>query len=132
MEDINNYKEYRDKWEHEDLLINHRISWLFITQTILLTGYINILLNDSGIIPQKEILNCMAFLGIIFSSVIGISIFAAIIAMNDLKKNFKGKQLVETSIRATKLGFIASKMMPILFVILWISLVIFNLFFKLT
>ncbi|HBZ66998.1 MAG TPA: hypothetical protein DEO70_09180 [Bacteroidales bacterium] len=130
MKDINNYKDFRDKWKHEDLLINHRISWLFITQTILITGYINILMNDSDLILEKAILNCMVAIGIIFTIVIGISIFAAIIAMKDLKRNFKGNQLIETSIRATRWGFFASRLIPILFLFLWFGLMIFNLFFR--
>lgn len=32
-------EDLREKWTHEDDLINHRITWLFVSQTLLFAGY---------------------------------------------------------------------------------------------
>ena len=35
----NSYQEDREKWIHEDNLVNNRLTWLILSQTILFAGY---------------------------------------------------------------------------------------------
>jgi len=41
-------KHFLIRWRHEDNLINHRLTWLLISQTILITGYASIICNPVG------------------------------------------------------------------------------------
>ena len=36
---FSDYEDLREKWTHEDDLINHRITWLLLSQTLLFTAY---------------------------------------------------------------------------------------------
>ncbi|MBC8386509.1 MAG: hypothetical protein ISS18_04880 [Bacteroidales bacterium] len=128
---MSKYEEFREKWKHEDGLINQRLTWLLITQTLLFAGYANIFVKimeaESITIITHFLLLVMAIFGILFSNIIRISVNAAIMAMYDLKKQYKEEGNIDTSERATDKGFKASKNMPKLFIILWILLLLFQL-----
>jgi len=126
---MNKYDEYREKWTHEDNLINQRLTWLLITQTLLFAGYANIIVKPKEDITLLTdlILLIMPIFGVLFSNIIRISVNAAIMAMLDLKEQLKENSCIDTSERATKKGFKASKDMPKLFIALWIIIFILHL-----
>jgi hypothetical protein len=129
MKDIS---EFREKWKHEDELINQRLTWLLFTQTILFAGYANILSKELNSHIETFLL-LMSIFGILFCCVIGVSVAAAIYAMFDLKKQAKQSDIttkIDSSLKATKWGLLASITLPILFLMLWVAILIINLVSK--
>src|SRR5208283_3026898 len=79
---LDEYKAIREKWIHEDNVINHRITWLIVSQSMLLAVY-GWSLTDQQSKTQKLVLLVPIF-GMIFTIAIGISVLAAILAQHHL------------------------------------------------
>jgi uncharacterized membrane protein len=39
MKEARSYQDLREKWVHEDDLLNHRVTWLLLSQTLLFAAY---------------------------------------------------------------------------------------------
>ena len=133
---LERYQLFRNRIEHEDSLIIQRLSWLMASQSFLFTAYaivtngltgsaananafVNRLLTLIQIIPIVALLN---------SLLIAISIFAALMAIKQLRRSYQKQSAVfealplQTSRTARALGLCAPVLLPLLFLAVWLFL----------
>lgn len=120
------YSTNRKKWVHEDNLINQRLNWLLMTQTILFAAY-GLLLGatDKGIkaddIAKKidSAVNIIPWIGISVSSLIFLGIVGAVGAMCVLKKQVHEMDL-DVAKWTTILGQATGLFLPLVFIVGWL------------
>ncbi|WP_320043769.1 hypothetical protein [uncultured Desulfobacter sp.] len=113
------YELYRRIVEHEDNLINHRVSWLLIAQSFLL----------GACISQGEYPGIVICFGI-FSTVLAyISILAALQAVRKIKAEIENdnylkehKPPISSTGLICFLGDVGAYTLPVAFLIVWIVL----------
>ena len=133
---LERYQLFRSRIEHEDNLIIQRLSWLMASQSFLFTAYAivtNGLTSSAGngantfanrlqtlvqIIPVVALLN---------SFLIAISIFAALMAISQLRRSYQQSATLEilplqTSRTARAFGLSAPVLLPLLFFAVWLFL----------
>ncbi len=95
------YQDLREKWKHEDHLINQRVTWLLSSQGFLLAGYgglaaIRAGLRSSGGHPPLTI-------EVVTAALIGISIpIAALLVLGYLKKGILAAIMAMKRIKQTR------------------------------
>lgn len=123
------YSRYREKWVHEDHLINHRLNWLIMTQTILFAAY-GLLISVKVQNPESRYLNniesvitTLPAIGIAVSALILLGIIGAVGAMFELRKNRTAQvetMDVDAALWTTILGQITGLLMPAVFITGWL------------
>lgn len=115
-ESISKFENYRQIIEHEDNLINHRVSWLLIAQSFLLGACV-----ASGKYPFIII-----FFGFISTLISYLSIRAALSALKILKDEvYETPELMEHKPKTistdsiSSLGDFGAKYLPISFLAIW-------------
>ncbi|MDB9427997.1 hypothetical protein PN482_03455 [Microcystis aeruginosa CS-555/01A07] len=124
------YLAAREKWVHEDNLINYRLSWLLLSQTILFATYA-VLLAAPNTVPQFERINkllvILPWIGVVNLIIAYISILAALSAQYKLKEAI-GREFEVTLGTLTLGGFIlghlAAIFLPGVFFVAWFVLII--------
>jgi hypothetical protein len=132
---IEYYQIIRSQIEHEDNLINQRLSWFLAAQAFLFSAYA-ILLNAPSQVrlqrfaTQQEILFTLIPLVAIGASVlIYVTVFAAMLAMANLRRLLEGHMKEEESAllppvqgyrQTLLLGQASPILIPFLFMISWI------------
>ena len=121
------YNRYRSELEHEDNLINHRISWFLVAQTLLFTALGGALNCNKTALAATVILA-----GFFTSLLILISVRAAIKSFLDYRVRLEGIKQEGASIDeypqlsrpvgTIKRGFVAPRGLPIVFSIAWLFL----------
>ncbi len=122
------YDRYRSELEHEDTLINHRLSWFLAAQSLLFAAVGVALQKD--LTPLAVTVMSVGFLSSVF---ILVSISAAIRTfyhwLEQIEKLKQGgaadkdyPQLNRPSALTTRLGFSAPALLPIVFGLAWLSL----------
>ena len=121
-ESTSKYEQYRNHVEHEDNLINHRVSWLLIAQSFLLGACV-----AKGVYPWIVI-----SFGIVSTILTYLSILAAIMALRTIKKKIEAdddlkdhKPLVISTGKIFFCGVIGAYTVPVAFLIVWILAAIF-------
>jgi hypothetical protein len=128
---------WRERWLHEDDLINHRLTWLLVAQTILFAGCAPLLdlLFDS----EKKLKGCnreivlfivqsvFPWVGFGIAVSIGVGIAGAIIAMCFIH-HYANKERGNTFEYGVHwlpsiLGQLAGGFLPVLFAVTWYSLI---------
>jgi hypothetical protein len=136
---IQYYQIIRSQIEHEDNLINQRLSWFVAAQAFLFSAYA-ILLNAPSQVrlqrfaTQQEILfSLIPLVAIGVSILIYITVVAAMLAMANLRRLLEGHMNEEESAllppvqgyrQTLLLGQASPILMPFLFLISWIVLLI--------
>jgi hypothetical protein len=135
------YSRYREKWVHEDHLINHRLNWLIMTQTILFAAYGLLIgvkvgksepkLEDCKCLENLEmdkienILNVLPAIGIAVSTLILLGIIGAVGVMYELRKS-RTEQVenmdIGVALLTSILGQLTGLLLPIVFIIGWLLL----------
>ena len=117
------HEEYlagRQKWEHEDHLINQRLTWLLNSQSLLFAAYALALHSTTvaKVDPRiYKVLNTLPLVGIASSALILMGIIAATEAMRVLKKSKRFTYDVRS--RTTWCGLAPAYLLPILFIVGW-------------
>ncbi len=116
------YQDLREKWVHEDNLVNHRLTWLLVSQTLMFAGY-GVLLDSLGRCPSpsqashiRRLLTYLPFFGIATSLLILGGIVAAVWALIILRRRNAGLDVYRWT---TVLSFLASIGLPVVFAIAW-------------
>ena len=118
-EDWELYRAYREQWTHEDNLVNHRLMWLILSEGLLFTAY--------GTLTTAKLhwlVFGFPFFGMAVAAVIGVSIFAALSAADEIKRQFHSRGLdavcsLSPSSHIGNHGTWASKALPFVFGGLW-------------
>jgi hypothetical protein len=114
------YRALREQWTHEDNLVNHRLMWLILSQGLLFTAY--------GTLSSAKLhwlVIGFPFFGMAVAAVIGVSIFAAFEAIEELDRQYERSGL-NALIRLTPIRHIgnrgkwAAKSLPFVFGALWL------------
>ena len=118
--DHQGYLAAREKWVHEDNLINHRLTWLLNSQTIFFAAYG--LVSVYGDMPKiqgdlDKILSILPVVGIVTGLLIFISILGAARALQLLNKN--GEYRLGVSDGTHQFGLVCPLLMPFVFIVSW-------------
>ena len=114
------YRALREQWTHEDHLVNHRIMWLIVAEGLLF--------NAHGVHSAKAaswLLLGFPALGILLAGLIGVGIFTALAATEEIKKQFEHAGLADLCSLAPPSHFAqrgrwAAKSLPFVFGALWL------------
>jgi hypothetical protein len=135
---IEYYQIIRSQIEHEDNLINQRLSWFVAAQAFLFSAYA-ILLNAPSQVrlqrfaTQEILFSLIPLVAIGVSILIYITVVAAMLAMANLRRLLEGHVKEEESAllppvqgyrQTLLLGQASPILMPFLFMISWIVLLI--------
>ena len=124
----------RRRLEHEDNLVNQRLSWILTSQAFLLTGYAILLnapadLRSPTYVRHHELLmKLIPLTGILTVLLIWLAIFGALIAMRDLRacagthpgfdaSHIQGRRITRW------LGFSAPMVIPAVFLLSWLLII---------
>jgi hypothetical protein len=127
---------WRERWLHEDDLINHRLTWLLVAQTILFAGCAPLL--DLLFDAEKKLEGCnrdvvlhvvkfvFPFVGIGIAACIGLGVAGAIVAMT-LIHHYANREVAhsfEYGIHwlPSVMGQFAGIILPVLFAGIWLFL----------
>ena len=124
--DCTNLDNIRRLWEHEDNLINHRMTWLGVVQALLFAAYgtlLNLKPNETCVSLEqiKGIQEMIIWVGFFTSALIAIGIAAAIFAMYKIKKICGHNHLGITN-TTTIMGWICAGGIPVVFITAWLYL----------
>ncbi len=114
------YRALREQLTHEDNLVNHRLMWLILSEGLLFTAY--------GTVTTAR-LHWLSygfpFFGMAVAGVIGVSIYAALEATDELRQRYEASGLdrlcsLTPSERTGGRGKWAAQALPFVFVALWV------------
>jgi hypothetical protein len=114
------YRALREQWTHEDNLVNHRLMWLILSQGLLFTAY-----GTLSTAKLHWLVFGFPFFGMAVSAVIGISIFAALAAIDEVNKLYEQAGLaalcpLSPGRRTGNRGKLAAQALPFVFGALWL------------
>jgi hypothetical protein len=133
--DYEGVENIRSRLEHEDNLVNHRLSWILTSQAFLLTGYA-ILLNASAVLRPESfarhhsiLMLLIPWIGVITVLVLWFAIVGALITMRDLRASasiqsgcgpdhIHGRQITRW------LGLSAPLLIPAVFLFTWLMIIL--------
>lgn len=114
------YRALREQWTHEDNLVNHRLMWLILSEGLLFTAY--------GTLSSAKLhwlVIGFPFFGMAVAGVIGVSIFAAFEAIEEINRRYEATGLtalisLTPSRRIGNRGKLAGITLPFVFGALWL------------
>ena len=122
-------KRAKDLWEHEDNLINQRITWLSLFQGALFAAFA--LIHDEPDNTLQSALPFIPWFGILINLAILVGVYAAIRAMYIIRSRADENEVTEekyplrglgVSDKTTSLGLVPPIAIPLLFLIAWMLL----------
>lgn len=114
------YRALRDQWTHEDNLVNHRLMWLILSEGLLFTAY-----GTLSTAKLHWLVFGFPFFGMTVAAVIGVSIFAALAATEEIQEQYEAAGLARLcsltpSKRIGGRGKWAAQALPFVFGALWL------------
>ena len=112
------YRALREQWTHEDNLVNHRLMWLILSQGLLFTAY-----GTLSTAKLHWLVFGFPFFGIAVAAVIGVSIFAALEAIEEVSRQYEAaglNRLCSLSPGRGNRGKWAAQSLPFVFGALWV------------
>ena len=134
--DLDYYRIVRGQIEHEDNLVNQRLSWFIASQSFLFTAFA-ILLNSPGILGSAAmdiralVLRMIPLLAVCVALIIYLTIFAAMYAtarLRRLMESYCGKETIDLLPQvqgyrqSIVLGQGGQLLLPLAFLIAWVIL----------
>jgi len=136
---LDQYRMVRQQIEHEDSLVNQRLSWLLGSQSFLFTAYA-ISVNGPPQIRSKALESTVGLLilllplmSIISALLIGLTIWAGMWTMQKLRRTYRrrftemfAQELppIQSTGGALFLGHFAPIFLPALFIVIWMLLIL--------
>jgi hypothetical protein len=128
------YRVVRAEIEHEDQLINHRLSWLVSSQSFLLTGFA---VSLNAPIPMRTpefervnhiLFNVLPYAGLAMVAFIYPTILGAMLAMGRLRRHVRGRKPhgfppVQVSNFTLFLGHLGPVFVPWVFIAAWLIVI---------
>ena len=114
------YRALREQWTHEDNLVNHRLVWLILSQGLLFTAY-----GTLSTAKLHWLVFGFPFFGMAVSAVIGVSIFTALAAIEEVNRRYDEAGLnallpLSPGRKTGNRGDLASRALPFVFGALWL------------
>jgi hypothetical protein len=114
------YRALREQWTHEDNLVNHRLMWLILSEGLLFTAY-----GTLSTAKLHWLVFGFPFFGMVVAGVIGVSIFAALAATDEISRQYDEAGLgtlcnLTPGKEISKRGKLAAQSLPFAFGALWL------------
>ena len=114
------YRALREQWTHEDNLVNHRLMWLILSEGLLFTAY-----GTLSTAKLHWLVFGFPFFGMVVAGVIGVSIFAALAATEEITQQYEAAGLsklcsLTPSTHSGNRGKWAAQALPFVFGALWL------------
>jgi hypothetical protein len=114
------YRALREQWTHEDNLVNHRLMWLILSEGLLFTAY-----GTLSTANLHWLVFGFPFFGMAVAAVIGVSIYAALAATEEISERYQEAGLnalcsLTPSRRTGNRGKWAAQLLPFVFGALWL------------
>lgn len=114
------YRALREQWTHEDNLVNHRLMWLILSEGLLFTAY-----GTLSTAKLHWLVFGFPFFGMAVAAIIGVSIFAALAATEEISEQYEAAGLsalcsLTPSRRIGNRGKLAAQALPFVFGALWL------------
>jgi hypothetical protein len=117
------YRALREQWTHEDTLVNHRVSWLILSEGLLFTAY-----RAQGAEAASSgnwLALAFPLFGMLVAALIGVAIHAALDASEDVRREFERAGLADLcplapAGRLARRGRWAPKALPFVFGAMWL------------
>lgn len=114
------YRALREQWTHEDNLVNHRLMWLILSEGLLFTAY-----GTLSTANLHWLVFGFPFFGMLVAAIIGVSIFAALAATDEISRQYDAAGLgallsLTPSRRIGNRGKWAAQSLPFVFGALWL------------
>lgn len=114
------YRALREQWTHEDNLVNHRLMWLILSEGLLFTAY-----GTLTTAKLKWLVVGFPFFGMAVSAVIGVSIYAALTAIEEVHRRYESAGLdkllpLSPGRHIGVRGKLAAQSLPFVFGALWL------------
>ena len=114
------YRALREQWTHEDDLVNHRLMWLILSEGLLFTAY--------GTVSSAKLhwlVFGFPFFGIAVAALIGVGIFTAYAATDEIRRSFDAAGLerlcgLTPDSRSAHRGQWAAMGLPFVFGVFWL------------
>jgi hypothetical protein len=120
----NPHEEYlagRQKWEHEDNLINQRLTWLLNSQSLFFAAYAIALQAVSSPNPDPRVYKFLTYLPYIGISTCILILFGVFAATNSLRLLKKDKRFTfDVLPSSTWTGLLPSYLLPLSFICAWL------------
>lgn len=114
------WRALREQWTHEDTLVNHRVSWLILSEGLLFTAY-----RAEAASSGNWLALAFPLFGMLVAAVIGVAIHAALAASEDVRREFERAGLSDLcplapESRLARRGRWAPKALPFVFGAMWL------------
>lgn len=114
------YRALREQWTHEDMLVNHRVSWLILSEGLLFTAY-----RADLVTAGNWLAAAFPLFGMLVAALIGVAIHAALSAAEDIRREFDRAGLADLCPLApashiAQRGRWAAKALPFVFGAMWL------------
>ena len=114
------YRALREQWTHEDNLVNHRVSWLILSEGLLFTVY-----RAEAASAGNWLALAFPLFGMLVAALIGVAIHAALAASEDVRREFDRAGLADLcplapASRLARRGRWAAKALPFVFGAMWL------------
>jgi hypothetical protein len=114
------YRALREQWTHEDTLVNHRVSWLILSEGLLFTAY-----RAEAASAGNWLALAFPLFGMLVAALIGVAIHAALDASEDVRREFERAGLADLcplapESRLARRGRWAPKALPFVFGAMWL------------
>lgn len=114
------YRALREQWTHEDNLVNHRLMWLILSEGLLFTAY-----GTLSTAKLHWLVFGFPFFGMAVAAIIGVSIFAALAATDEIASQYEAAGLsrlcsLTPSKNIGNRGKWAAQALPFVFGALWL------------
>ncbi len=119
-DDWDRWRALREQWTHEDNLVNHRLMWMILSEGLLFTAY-----GTLSSAKLKWLVFGFPFFGIAVAALIGVSIYTAIAATDEIRRRFDSAGLaalceLTPDHRTARRGRWAAQGVPFVFALLWV------------
>ncbi len=114
------WRALREQWTHEDMLINHRVSWLILSEGLLFNAY----RAQAGSVDNWLSL-AFPFFGTLVAALLGAGIYAAMAATQEVRRQFDEAGLGDLCPlappgRLAQRGRWAARALPFVFGAMWL------------
>lgn len=114
------YRALREQWTHEDVLVGQRVTWMILAEGLLLNAYVSLGAKASGWLGLV-----FPLFGIAVAAVIGLGIYTALRATDDVRAAYERAGLADLCPLApdthlARRGRYAPKLLPYVFGALWL------------
>ncbi len=114
------YRALREQWTHEDVLVGQRVTWMILAEGLLLNAYVSLGAKAAGWLGWL-----FPLFGIAVAVVIGLGIYTALRASDDVRAEYERAGLADLCLLApathlAQRGRYAPKMLPFVFGAMWL------------